>query len=77
MRKAIARQHLALGDLAAGTVVVKDSDAVALWQLGVSRPYPDQPAVRGRASGRIPGVVTLVRGVRPPVGAADCAALKV
>src|SRR5579864_213249 len=32
-----------LGDLAAGTVVVKDSDYVALWQLPGGRPYPGQP----------------------------------
>ncbi|HEY1419978.1 MAG TPA: RDD family protein [Candidatus Dormibacteraeota bacterium] len=29
-----------LGDLAAGTIVVKDSDHVALWQLGGARPAP-------------------------------------
>jgi uncharacterized RDD family membrane protein YckC len=34
-----------LGDLAAGTVVVKDSDHVALWQLAGARPAP--PAAGG------------------------------
>lgn len=29
-----------LGDLAAGTIVVKDSDSVALWQLAGGRPTP-------------------------------------
>jgi uncharacterized RDD family membrane protein YckC len=32
-----------LGDLAAGTVVVKDSDAVALWQLPGAQPAPAAP----------------------------------
>ena len=31
-----------LGDLAAGTIVVKDSDSVALWQLAGARPAPPQ-----------------------------------
>ena len=33
-----------LGDLAAGTIVVKDSDHVALWQLGRSPSYPPPPS---------------------------------
>jgi uncharacterized RDD family membrane protein YckC len=32
-----------LGDLAAGTVVVKDSDHIALWQLSGGRPVPPPP----------------------------------
>lgn len=32
-----------LGDLVAGTVVVKDSDYIALWQLPGGRPAPGQP----------------------------------
>jgi hypothetical protein len=32
-----------LGDLAAGTIVVKDSDYVALWQLPGGRPFVAQP----------------------------------
>jgi len=32
-----------LGDLAAGTIVVKDSDAVQLWQLPGGRPAPPPP----------------------------------
>lgn len=32
-----------LGDLAAGTVVVKDSDYIALWQLPGGRPAPPPP----------------------------------
>lgn len=32
-----------LGDLAAGTIVVKDSDAVGLWQLPGGRPGPPPP----------------------------------
>jgi len=32
-----------LGDLAAGTIVVKDSDWVALWQLAGARPVPPPP----------------------------------
>jgi uncharacterized RDD family membrane protein YckC len=48
-----------LGDLAAGTIVVKDSDAVALWQLGGWRrppvpagipPPPPAPPGAGNAS---------------------------
>ncbi|HKV86634.1 MAG TPA: RDD family protein [Candidatus Dormibacteraeota bacterium] len=31
-----------LGDMAAGTLVVKDSDSVALWQLPGARPNPGQ-----------------------------------
>jgi len=39
-----------LGDLAAGTIVVKDSDSVALWQLpGAKSPVPTSGAV-GRSS---------------------------
>jgi len=34
-----------LGDLAAGTIVVKDSDAVGLWQLRGARPMPGVPGV--------------------------------
>jgi uncharacterized RDD family membrane protein YckC len=34
-----------LGDLAAGTIVVKDSDAVGLWQLPGARPMPAVPGV--------------------------------
>lgn len=34
-----------LGDLAAGTIVVKDSDAVGLWQLKGARPAPSTPGV--------------------------------
>src|SRR6266545_881950 len=33
-----------LGDLAAGTIVVKDSDSVWLWQLPGGRPPPGEPA---------------------------------
>ncbi len=36
-----------LGDLAAGTIVVKDSDAVGLWQLPGGRPSPPPPAPPG------------------------------
>ena len=37
-----------LGDLAAGTIVVKDSDSVALWQLpGAKSPVPTSGAVGG------------------------------
>jgi uncharacterized RDD family membrane protein YckC len=32
-----------LGDLAAGTIVVKDSDSVRLWQLPGARPLPAAP----------------------------------
>jgi hypothetical protein len=32
-----------LGDLAAGTIVVKDSDSVWLWQLPGGRPTPGEP----------------------------------
>jgi uncharacterized RDD family membrane protein YckC len=32
-----------LGDLAAGTIVVKDSDSVWLWQLSGGRPPPGEP----------------------------------
>src|SRR2546430_16933510 len=32
-----------LGDLAAGTIVVKDSDSVALWQLPGGLPPPPPP----------------------------------
>jgi uncharacterized RDD family membrane protein YckC len=34
-----------LGDLAAGTIVVKDSDAVGLWQLRGARPAPAAPGI--------------------------------
>ena len=34
-----------LGDLAAGTVVVKDSDSVALWQLAGGRAVPPPPGL--------------------------------
>ena len=40
-----------LGDLAAGTIVVKDSDSVALWQLAGARPAPPPfapPAMPGQ-----------------------------
>jgi uncharacterized RDD family membrane protein YckC len=33
-----------LGDLAAGTIVVKDSDHVSLWQLGRPPAYPPPPS---------------------------------
>lgn len=46
-----------LGDLAAGTVVVKDSDYLALWQLPGAQPPPDQaPAPVPSAQGRPPTV---------------------
>lgn len=38
-----------LGDLAAGTVVVKDSDSLQLWQLPGGRPAPAEPAPPGVA----------------------------
>jgi uncharacterized RDD family membrane protein YckC len=38
-----------LGDLAAGTIVVKDSDYVALWQLPGGSPYPGQAPYWGAA----------------------------
>jgi uncharacterized RDD family membrane protein YckC len=40
-----------LGDLAAGTIVVKDSDSVALWQLpGARTPVPPASGVAGPAA---------------------------
>ena len=57
-----------LGDLAAGTIVVKDSDHVWLWQLGGGRrqlpPPPGAPLTPGApASDR-----TAAPGVPPPAG---------
>jgi uncharacterized RDD family membrane protein YckC len=43
-----------LGDLAAGTVVVKDSDSIALWQLpgGLPPPPPPPPPAPGAPAAR-------------------------
>ncbi|HKC20052.1 MAG TPA: RDD family protein [Candidatus Dormibacteraeota bacterium] len=49
-----------LGDLAAGTVVVKDSDAVQLWQVPGGRPA-DAPAVTASLAPATPAELALRR----------------
>src|SRR2546425_4264026 len=53
-----------LGDLAAGTIVVKDSDYVALWQLGGARRPIDPTGVPPPASP--PDAVTYEYPAAPP-----------
>ena len=54
-----------LGDLAAGTIVVKDSDHVRLWQLGGGRQTVD-PAGGQFPPGSPPGIVYQQSAVPPP-----------
>jgi hypothetical protein len=55
-----------LGDLAAGTIVVKDSDSVALWQLGGWRRPMAPPAIPPPPYGPPAGVSTNPAGIPPP-----------
>lgn len=45
-----------LGDLAAGTIVVKDSDHVWLWQLPGARPFDVAPPGQAPAAGQQPQI---------------------
>lgn len=45
-----------LGDLAAGTIVVKDSDHVWLWQLAGARPFDVAPPGQASAAGQQPQI---------------------
>jgi uncharacterized RDD family membrane protein YckC len=54
-----------LGDLAAGTIVVKDSDHVSLWQLG-GGPRPVDPAGVPFPPGTSTGVLRQYSAVPPP-----------
>jgi hypothetical protein len=56
-----------LGDLAAGTIVVKDSDHVWLWQLGGAR-RPVNPAGVLLPSGTPPGVPHQPSAIPAPPG---------
>jgi len=47
-----------LGDLAAGTMVVKDSDYVQLWQLQGARPEPPPPPDALPGSAAVPPAIT-------------------
>ena len=54
-----------LGDLAAGTIVVKDSDHVWLWQLPGARPFDVAPPGQAPAGGQQPRIPPSPPGYPP------------